>query len=206
MKKITCLALALLLCLTATALAEFTPSRMTSDLTGIEVAAENLPAGSGFFITPIAEDDPVYQERIHACNAEVQRLSGSPSVEAYFGEIKDSEGNIVSLSGILGTDALIVYEFYPLVAGGYEESYGKVTARMFFATPYEKDEKVVVMIGLIMVDANGQQSVRWTAYEGIGLGAADGADESMGGIQVELDPAIVLAIQEGNALLAVVSR
>lgn len=206
MKKFTCLVIALMLCLTATAFAESVPSRMTGDMTSIEVAAENMPADSGFFIQPVPADDPVYQEKIVVCNAEIEKLAGSSSVETYFGEIKDNEGNIVSLKDVLGTDTLNVFEFCPLIAGEYEEAYGKVTAKMLFSTPYEKDEKVIVMIGLVTVDVNGNQSIQWTAYEGIGLGAVEGATEEMGGIQVELDSEIVKAIEEGTALLAVVSK
>ena len=205
MKKFTCLVIALMLCLTATAFAESVPSRMTGDMTSIEVTAENMPADSGFFIQPVPTDDPVYQEKINVCTTEVEKLAGSSSVERYFGEIRDNEGNIVSLKDALGADTLNVFEFCPLIAGEYEEAYGKVTAKMLFSTPYEKAEKVIVMIGLVTVDANGNQSIQWTAYEGIGLGAV-GATEGMGGIQVELDSEIVKAIEEGIALLAVVSK
>lgn len=206
MKKFSCLVLALLLCLTATAFAESTPSRMTSDLTKIEVGAENLPEDSGFFINPIVADDETYQEHIAACSSELEKLAASQDVETYFGEITDNEGNVISLKALLGTDILNVFEFCPLVAGEYEEAYGKVTAKMLFSTPYEKDEKVIVMIGLVTVDENSVQCVQWTAYEGIGIGSVGGTAETMGGIQVEFDPAIVKAIEEGIGLLAVVSK
>jgi len=206
MKKLTCLVLALLLCLTAVALAENTPSRMTSDLTTIEAKAENMPANSAFFIAPVVETSPAYAAQVAACTTEVAKLAASANVETYFGKVTDSEGNAVSLKDILGTDTLNVYEFSPLVAGEYEESYGKVVANMLFATPYGKDEKVVVMIGIVTVDANGNQVVTWTAYEGVGLGTQANGVERMGAIQVELDPAIVKAIQEGTALMAVVSK
>ena len=155
---------------------------------------------------PVVENDANYQTHVDTCAAEVEKLAASADVESYFGSVTDSEGNVVSLKEMLGTDTLNVYEFYPLIAGAYEEAYGKVTARMLFSTPYEKDEKVIVMIGLVTTDANGERSVQWTAYEGIGLGPVEGAIESMGGIEVELDPAMVKAIQDGIALLAVVSR
>lgn len=210
MKKKICLVFALLLCLTMTALAESTPSRMTSDMTVIEVEAENLPEDSGFFIEPIVENTEQYEERINICEAEVEKLSTSLDLEEYFGEVTDSEGNAVSLKEVLDTDTLNVYEFCPLIAGRYEESYGKVLAKMLFATPYEKDEKVVVMIGLVTVDEMGNQIVKWTAYEGIGIGTQEdineGVIEEMGAVQVELDPAIVKAIEDGVALLAVVSK
>lgn len=70
---------------------------------------------------------------------------------------------------------------------------------MQFSTPYEKDEKVIVLIGLAKENQDGVQSIEWTAYEGIGV-------EEQGCIQVELDPEIILAIQNGTALLAIVSK
>lgn len=206
MKKFTCLVIAWMLCLTATAFAESVPSRMTGDMTAIEVEAENLPADSGFFMKPVVEEDVEYQQRVDICNVEVEKLAASNDVETYFGEITDYEGNTVSLKEMLGTETLNVFEFCPLIAGGYEESYGKVIAKMIFSTPYEKDEKVVVMIGLVTSDENGVQTIRWIAYEGIGLGSVEGVTEEMGGIQVELDPEIVKAIEEGTALLAIVSK
>lgn len=199
MKRITCLLLALLLCLAATAQAESTPSRTTSDMTTVVATAENLPAGASFSIQAIVENDAAYQQHIDACAAEMSKLADSQDVETYFAAATDSNGNSVSLKEILGTDTLNVYEFSPLVISGYEESYGKVTANMQFSTPFEAGEKVVVMIGLVTVDANGNQTVQWIAYEGVGLG-------DQGGIQVEFDPEIGKAIQEGIALVAVVSK
>lgn len=206
MKKFTCLVIALMLCMTATAFAESIPSRMTDDMTIVEVETENPQTDSGFFIKPVVEEDVDYQNRIDTCNAEIEKLAVSSDVETYFGEVIDNEGNAVSIKEILGTDTLNVFEFCPLIAGGYEESYGKVIAKMIFSTPYEKDEKVVVMIGLVTVDENGVQTIQWIAYEGIGLGSVEGVAEEMGGIQVELDPEIVKAIEEGITLLAVVSK
>lgn len=206
MKKMTCLALALLLCLSGVALAESTPSRMIDDMASIEVTAEHLPANSGFFIHVAKTDDPSYQGKVTACLTEIEKLKASPSVENYFGELKDSQGNVLSPKDILGTDAPNVFEFAPVIAGNYEEAYGKVTATMLFSTPYAKDEPVIVMIGLVTINADGTQSVKWTAYQGVGLGPVDGAAENMGSIKVELDAATVEAIQNGTALLAVISK
>ena len=58
MKKIACIVLALLLCLSAAAMAESVPSRTTTDLTTVTVAAENMPADATFALTPITEVDP----------------------------------------------------------------------------------------------------------------------------------------------------
>ncbi len=206
MKKIICLALAFLLCLTGAALAEAIPSRTTDDMTGVEVSPENPLVGSEFFIRLVEKDETAYQTHLDACAAEVAKLAAGQDVERYFGETTDSEGRPVDLRAVLDTDALNVYEFWPVIAGGYEESYGKVITKLLFPTPYEKDEKVVIMIGEVTLEAEGKQTVKWTAYEGVGLGIQEGVAEKEGAIRTELDPEIVLAIQNGIALLAVVSK
>ncbi len=197
MKKLACMLLALLLGLTSVAaLAESTPSKTTADLTKVEVTAENLPADSGFFIRLINEEETEYRELLDICEAEVAKLAAADSVEAYFG--KD-----VDLKAIVAADSLNVFEFKPVIAGDYDAAYGKVTAKMLFSTPYEAGEKVAVMVGLVTENADGTLTVDWNAFGGIGIAAEQ--VEEVGRIQVELDAETVLAIQNGIALLAVVS-
>lgn len=185
MKKFVCL-VALVLCLTSVAFAEAVPSKTTGDMVKFEATAENLPADAGFSIYATEKED--------VCQAEIAKLAKSGSVAEYFGEVTNAAGEVVSLSAMLGSDTLNVFEFCGIAAENYDASYGNVTVKLTFSTPYAKDEKVAVMIGLVEA-----QSVIWTAYEGVGV-------EDQGSIQVELDSEIVLAIQNGNALLAVVSK
>lgn len=197
MKKFACMLLALLLCLTSVAaLAEYTPSKKAIDLTKVEVTAENLPADSGFFIRIVNEDETEYQKQLNICEAEVAKLAASDSVETYF-------GTDVDLKAIVAADQMNVFEFKPIIAGDYDAAYGKVTAKMLFSTPYEVGEKVAVMIGLVNENADGTITVDWNAFEGVGIAAEQ--IEAAGSIQVELDTETVLAIQNGIALLAVVS-
>lgn len=210
MKKIVCLTLALLLCLSAVALAEeVVPSKNTSDMVVVEVDPAlntNVPADSGFVVIPVLEEDEAqaaeYAENIALCREEIVKLMESAAggtdasgVEAYFGEVRDSEGNVVVLSEALSAPALNVYEFMPLVAANYDEAYGNVTLAFQFKTPYAQDEPVLVMIGLRNAETG---EMEWTVFEGIGVGEE-------GAVQVEFTPEILKAIQEDNALLAVVS-
>lgn len=206
MKKIVCLLIALVLCLSCVALAESVPSKTTGDLTKVEVVAENMPVDAGFSIRPIAADDVEHQKEVEFCQKEIATLAESASVVEYFGEVKNAAGEVVDITAMLESETLNVHEFAPFVASNYEESYGKVTAKMVFATPYAKDEKVVVLIGLVTVDENGNQHVEWIAYDGMGIELEGIAVEEQGCIQVELDPEIVKAIQDGSAILAVVSK
>ena len=124
------------------------------------------------------------------------KLAASDSIEAYFGANVD-------LKALVAANQMNVFEFKPIIAGNYDVAYGKVTAKMLFSTPYEAGEKVAVMIGLVNENADGTITVDWNAFEGVGI-AADQI-EAAGSIQVELDAETVLAIQNGIALLAVVS-
>lgn len=112
MKKFACMLLALLLCLTSiAALAESTPSKKTTDLTTVEVTAENLSADSGFFIRIVNEDETEYQKQLNICGAEVAKLAAADRVEAYF-------GTDIDLKAIVAADQLNVYEFKPVIADG----------------------------------------------------------------------------------------
>lgn len=215
MKKFICLVAALVLCLSTVALAESYPSKTTSDLTRFDVVAENQPDDANIYLLPVNEVTvgemlPDYQERIDICQVEIEKLAAAETVEAYFGEVKDSEGNPVNLREMLGLEAdeeiLNVFEFCPAIAGGFQEDCGKVTATMLFSTPYEEGEQVLVLIGIVTVNEDGTQTVAWQVFEGVGQGAVEGQEETYGSIQVELTPEIVEAIQNETALLAVVSK
>lgn len=198
MKKFTCALMALVLCLTSVmALAEFTPSKTTNDLTQIEATAENLPEGESFIVRVIAADEEAYQEQVAACETELVKLAAAESVDTYFGEEVD-------LKAILNTETLNVYEFAPFTAEGYDVSYGNVTAQMVFSTPYEAGQKVVVMIGIVVENEDGTTTIVWKAFEGVGVAMDD--VEAAGSIQVELDAETIAAVQNGTAFIAIVSE
>ena len=210
MKKMICLVLALLLCLSATALAEESvPSKNTSDMVFVEIDPAlnpGIPADSGFMVIPVLEEDEAhleaYPEHNALCQAEIAKLaeaavSGTDAsgVEAYFGEVHDSEGNVVVLSEMLSAQALNVFEFMPVVVANYDAAYENAVLTFQFKTPYAQDEPVLVLIG---IQNAGSEEMEWMAFEGVGVGEE-------GKVQVEFTPEILRAIQDGNALLAVVS-
>ena len=209
MKKIVCLVLAALLCLSMAALAEeAVPSKNTSDMVSVEIDPAlnpNLPENSGFVAFPVLEEDATqaeeYAESIALCQEEIVRLmaaaggTDASGVEAYFGTVRDSEGNEVALSEALQAQMLDVFEFMPLVVQNNDEAYGDVTLTIQFKTPYEEGEPVLVLIGIRNAETG---EMEWTAFEGAGVGEA-------GAVQVTFTPEILTAIQENVALLAVVS-
>lgn len=211
MKRVTCVLLALL-CLFVSALAESVPSKNTADMVTVAVDQTlnpNIPQDSGFEVVLVQNEDATKTEEfaahVAACQQELQKIVdlvnqndsavGSSAVETYFGEIKDSEGNAVVLSDVLGSTTLNVNEFIPVVISNYDQTYGNVTMSFQFQTPYAQDEHVVIMIGIVDPETG---EIVWTAFEGIGMGE-DGA------VQVEFTPEILLAIQNKVSLLAVVS-
>ena len=149
MKKIVCLVLAALLCLSMAALAEeAVPSKNTSDMVSVEIDPAlnpNLPENSGFVAFPVLEEDATqaeeYAESIALCQEEIVRLmaaaggTDASGVEAYFGTVRDSEGNEVALSEALQAQMLDVFEFMPLVVQNNDEAYGDVTLTIQFKTP-----------------------------------------------------------------------
>jgi len=210
MKKWFCSVLALALWLMAVAAeAEFVPSKNRGDLTRFEVTAENQPADQSLFLRPVdARETEDYQARLDVCRVEIEKLAASPSIEAYFGNVMDmtdGEGRVVPLGELMEESGLNVFEFCPLIAGGFQETCGKVTATMLFATPYEKGERVLVLIGLVTLNEDETQSAEWRAFEGVGLEADPSEVAYTGRVRVELDSETVLAVQRGAALLAVVS-
>lgn len=219
MKKLIVMALVLTLCLAGIAYAEFVPSRTTSDLIEVKVQVEieaadtTILRGKPLIVHPItaalgdavtdAEQQPAYARLLEAAQVEITKLSemvkNGKSTEDYFGSVTDSFGNPVSLREKLGTDTLNVFEFVPLWVSGYKTEYGKVKVCMTFATPYAKDDTLLVMIGRVTLHTDGTQEVTWTAYEGVGQGEE-------GGILAELDPQALMDAQNGTTLLAIVSR
>lgn len=203
MKKLICSVAAIALCMmTMGALAEEVPSRTTDDLTHFTVTAENQPNDETLFLRPVQEEETeTYQERLDVCKTEVEKMVASESPETYYGNIKnmtDMSGDMVTLKDLIGDREPTISEFCPVVAGGFHEDSGTVTANMTFPTPYEEGERVIVMIGIVTVNPDGTQTVEYRAFEGIGLGAD-------GGIQVQFDQETIQAIQNNMAVMSVVS-
>ncbi len=203
MKKtfiITSFLLTFLLCMTA-ASAETIPSVTIGDLTQIEFDVEN-PQDVGFYLRIVAESEVEYAAHWDACRIEIANISAAESLQGYFKNARDAQGTPFDAAAFLDAQNLYCHEFTPVIAGNYTDELGLVTARFLFPTPYEKGEQVVVMIGLVSVDEEGGQAVQWIAHPGT---AVEAADQSIR-IEVVFEPETVMGIQEGIALLAILSR
>lgn len=208
MKKVICLIVsALLIALTvmpsAVASAQFVPSKTTGDMTQIEIKMEDADTSEkNVFFTPILADEKENEKTIAISHAQIEKLKESTSVEKYFGEVKDSEGNVVSLTELLETEELNCFEFCPVKAGGFEQQEGVATLKMYFVTPYSAGEKILVLIGFFPEEdgqsAADENKIEWFVYEAE-------VDEK-GWVVTSIDVQTLLRVQENNALMAIVSK
>ena len=197
MKKIIAIALTLvLLCSAVTVLADsglVTPSKTTEDLVSFEVTVEHPVDGKAVVILPITEetvgDLTNYQANLDAADKELEKAQAAETVEAYFGA--EAAGKIAE---VLGADAEIsMDELLAVIAQGYEDGMGNATVTAQVATPYGKDEKVAVLIGIVKDDAP-----TWNVYEAVGL------DD--GRLQFTVDAETMKAVMENIILFAVCSK
>ena len=189
MKRLLSMILVLMLCLAAAAMAA--PSKTTEDLITITIL---VPQADGFFLRPIEPADAGYEARMKTCNEEIEKLKAAASPAAYFGDVKDKNGNPVDLAAALGTEAINVNEFTAVIAGGYEESMGDVTVNIKLPTSYAAGSTVGVLFGTVV-----PEGVNWVCYAGTA--------QDDGSITVEgISPETVLNVQNGEALLAIASK
>ena len=161
--------------------------------------AAQTPVTPGMDEVDVANVAENYRQLYETRNEELAAVKESESVAAYFGEAVNFEEK-------LGTAEYHMDELIPIIAGGFTSETGAVKARLVFSTPYEKDQKVVVMIGIITgVDENGNRIIEWIPYDGLGMGEVVGAPELSGAVEITLDNETLLKIQNNEALLAVVS-
>ena len=182
MKKIVAIALTLaLLCGAVTVFADTltVPSKTTEDLTTFEVTVENPVDGKAVILVPIANQEEA--------EAELAKIQAAKSVVDYFGE---EAGKVIT--DTLGTE-ISLDEFMAVIEQGYEEGMGAATVTAKVATPYEKDEKAVALIGMAK---DGE--LAWNAYEAVGL--ADGR------LQFVVDADTMLKLMNGTALYGICSK
>lgn len=183
-----------------------TGSKSRENMTEFTVKAANAGSDDSFFRPVLAKNDgKEYKDLLDTCKKEVEALSASETVEKYFGTVTNKDGEEVDIKNLLSVDKLNVFEFLPIIAGGIQEGCGNVEAEMLFATPYDKDEKVVVLVGIVTENEDGTHSIEWTAFDGVGVEVDSENVETKGCIKVELTEEMALKIQENTALLAVVS-
>ena len=212
MKKLICTLLAMVMMCGAAAIAEPVPSKSASDLTKYEIVINDRAVDDGSYFRNVAEDEAEFEELLTIWKEESEKLNSFEDPEEYFGEVVNGDCDdaddepLIDIKKELECTEVNVFEFWPVTAGGFAEDVAEVDMTMLFATPYEPDEDVLVLIGLVETAEDGTAAVRWTAFEGEGLEADDAAPEMMGGIETEISGDMIRAIENEMALLAIVSK
>lgn len=182
MKKVLCLVLALVLCMSSAALASSTPSKTTQDLLPtVEATTEN-----GRALTVVVRED-------NASRAQLRVLQGTPAKDDYFGDIVKQDGATAKLSELLNPND--INEFESILVYNYNPSMGSVTALIRFITPFALSDKVIVLIGL----TDGE--LTWYAFD---AEVVDYKDNDW--IRVVFPAEIVEKIQANGGLIAIVSQ
>ena len=185
MKKIMALLITFTMLACSFAVAESVPSKTTGDMTMFEIDVEN----------PGNEGPVLYAEPSESADAALIDLINADSIEAYFADAVTVDGKPAVITEMLelSSQELNIYEFTGCFAHGFVDDCGRVIGKMTFATPYPEGEKVIAMIGIVKKDY-----VQWTALEGT-------ADET-GAIVAVFPQDLVLAIQNGTAMIAIISK
>ena len=197
MKKLICLVFVMLLCVSAASMAMAVGSKTTTNMTGSTgvVTPTGTAAPEEIVIAPIAETAGTPEQRA-ACEKLIGEIASASSLEEVFGELQDSEGEVLDLAEILGTDKPVINEIVPLVVQNYIPTFGSLKSNFTFSTPYQKGEPVVVVIRVVDPKTG---AVKQFTLKGVG----NGID---GGIELEFPPEVLEEIQSGTATMAVISK
>lgn len=221
MKKLVCVVVAMFY-LCGVAFAENSPTlgaltQVPETVEHFLITAENLDdaAAAGMFVEMLNEfsaqyGSPEYELVIAISDEQLALLSESETPSAYFGPdgvIAAANGSVLPLTDFFGGKEPIIVEFGPVIAGGYQLAYGRVSATLLFVTPFQPDQKVVVLIGVLddeeytVEDDLKDVPVTWYAFEGttVEVPGVEGAY----GIQVHFEPEMIELVQNKDTLCAV---
>lgn len=213
MKRVACILVALV-CVFGFALAEVgqLSSTVGNSFFGSHVTAANVEdaEAKGLYLRPVNEyyeelSEEEYERLMSEVEIELEKMAEAASITDYFGDVYvSSTGEQMPLIELFDGKQPDVNEFEPVVAGGFDLSYGEVTADLIFPTPYELDEQVAVLIGVIFVDDNEEQHMTWVAHKGVGVKIPELSDTD--GIEVTFRPEMVDMMQSRDTIVAVASE
>lgn len=163
MKKWMSALIAVILVLSAvTAFADAAPSKTTSDLATVEevTTSTDVQVKEDFAIT-VAEDTIMTVEEVEklyefvTTPKEDAPAENNAPIDYFEDEVKEAVLTILN-ENLPETEALVlddlqdweINEIVTVEAENYEEAYGDVTVTFSFATPYEKDQKLIALLGL----------------------------------------------------------
>lgn len=187
MKKLTLLALALMM-LVSSAFAASSPSITNKDMykvttTTTTPAQETDPlAGLVIRIDPETDDAKAVLEKIKSDAAGKDSL-----VDAVFAEQAEAVKGLLKVEKL---DEVKLIELASLIVSGYKQEMGAIQANLAFPTLFDANLPLVAMIGMIEND-----TVAWEPL----LGTAN----AQGEVVLTLSPELLLKVQAGNAVIAI---
>lgn len=195
MKKLICLAIAMVFCFTAVAMAEYEPSKSTADMAAVITfrPTNGVEVKNDFEVTLQGGE-----LQVALCDEIVAKLAKAEEegkLAEFYSDLKDKSGADVSLEEMLGTDSIAVNEVVPLVCENYDDAYETMKVSFAFSTPYEEDQTVIVVV-LIPDPETG--ALKKIALKGVG--------NSEKGIDVEFPPEVLKAIENGTATMTIINK
>ncbi len=167
------------------------PSKTTSDISQVvnRASVTKVALSNDFTIEivddtelAVAEFDKIYNHAVAQGKAPV----------IYFSEELQSQV-AEKLSPDFDLSTLELNEFVSIKAKGYQESFGDIEAALKFATKYELNQDIVVLLGLFdgQKDASGNYNVSWTVVE------AQAQED--GQLKILFPQGVMVSLQNANA-------
>lgn len=205
MKKSICILLSLLLvCLISTAMAAV-PSKTTGDLTdliGVVNDEGSDLSDQGLTVTVETASTQPQSSKTKQKEPSVADLllkdvakfladtKGSPI--QYFGEDAQTQAALMMPEGTDLT-AMALNEFFAVSIGGYNTTFGSVTAKFTFASAYEPGQGMLAMVGL-----PGADQVTWYPMQA--------TCDKDGVVAIRLTGDLLSQTQQGEAVIAILSE
>ena len=189
MRKLTCLLLALILvCASVTALA--TASKDVGGMTGGGTSSGSGSGSEAGYSVSVGVNTVLTSAQKQLVDDILGQITGATSPIAYFGD--DVKAELEALLPGVDVDALQLNELTAITVTGYSIINGSLTINCVFPTKYTVGQNVAVVIG---VQQNGVMV--WKVFTATVL--ADGS------LNVTLPADVLLSIQSGTAVIAVLN-
>ena len=174
------------------------PSKTAEDSSRVvELASQDgANLADDFRIVVVDESDAIREELARiGRHVQEQKLP----VCTWLPEVSQNEIQLL-LSDDLSRDALVVYDYLPLITENYVDSYGDVVTSFSFATPYAEGQQVVTALGLPRQDAVGEDEtlMTWAVQRAR-------VDEN-GEVEIVFDQLALIGMGEETGLLLVFSE
>lgn len=134
-----------------------TPSRSYDDMTEITTAqADNWELF-------VADPSEIIEAEVAAM---IKHVADQPIVTFFDAPVQDEIAKTLSAEDAA---SLIAYELIPLACKGYQPAFNNVAADMTFATLFDENEELIVLIGLPKAEADDGNLLTWTVQRSVQL-------------------------------------